>query len=62
MLPDLSRSSGCIVYFFVLGLSYKVFFCAENPQPFDITLKAFQTRGLKAEYIMGKRIVIKFIT
>ena len=46
MFPDLSKSSGCIEYFFCLKLEvlYRWFLLSDMPQPLDITLKAFQTR------------------
>jgi len=64
MLPDLSGSSGCIVYFFCLKLEVLklLFLLSDIPQPLDITLKAFHTKYVKAaEYIIGNRTVIKFI-
>ena len=46
MLPDLSKSSGCIVYFFCIKVEVLklLFLLSDIPQPLDITLKAFQTK------------------
>ena len=46
MLPDLSKSSGCIVYFYCLKLEVlkRLFLLSDMPQPLDITLKAFHTK------------------
>jgi len=46
MLPDLSKSSGCIVYFFCLKLEVlkRDFILSDIHHPLDITLKAFQTK------------------
>ena len=45
MFPDLSKSSGCIVYFFLnVELLKRLFSGPEMPQPLDITLNAFQTK------------------
>ena len=45
-VSDLSKSSGCIVYFFCLKLEALklLFLLSDIPQPLDITLKAFQTK------------------
>ena len=50
----------CVLFCLKLEVLKRLFLLSDIPQPLDITLKAFQTKYVKAaEYIIGNRIVIK---